>query len=160
MEALKSWGTAVCLAALAAGIAGIVAPTGKLEKAFKFAVSLFFLCCLLVPLFNLNKVSLGGIRLGAPTSSAANAALEDTLSSQAEGMAESNVEKLVENCCSDSGVKPLDVDIGVTADGTGGLTVTSVEITLRKADMPKQSRIKDTVQNRLGLAVKIKEGEN
>lgn len=42
MDAIKGWVMAICFAAVAAGMAGILAPSGNLEKIYKFVISLFF----------------------------------------------------------------------------------------------------------------------
>jgi hypothetical protein len=158
MDMLKSWGITVCLAALAAGIAGIVAPSGKMEKAFKFTVSLFFLCCLLVPLFNIRNISLDGIGF-KQTGSVSNRELNSAVSEQAANMAQQNIARLVANCCRSCGAEPVTVNVQVEPSGTGGaISVKSAEVVLKSSDMSKQTKITDTVMNRLGIAVKIKEG--
>jgi hypothetical protein len=158
MEALKSWGTAVCLAALAAGIAGIIAPSGKMEKAYKFAVSLFFLCCLLAPLFSIKNISLGSVNLNQ-TNSISNGELDSAVNEQAAGIAQQNIASLVTSCCRTCGVEPVSVNVQVTAAGAGSaMSVQSAEVTVKTSDMPKQSKISDAVFSKLGITVKIKEG--
>ena len=158
MEALKSWGITVCFAALAAGIAGIIAPSGKMEKVYKFTVSLFFLCCLLVPLFSLKNISLGSISL-SQKSSVSNRELSSAVNEQAASIAQQNVARLVASCCRTCGVEPVAVNVQVATTGTSSaMSVKSAEVVLKAADMSKQNKITDAVMNKLGITVKIKEG--
>jgi stage III sporulation protein AF len=159
MDAVRSWTMTVCLAALIAGIAGIIAPSGKFEKVYKFAVSLFFLCCLLVPIFSLKNIALGSINLPQTQSDSASSSLQSAVDSQTQQMAENNISQLVKNCCSSYGVTPL--AIHVTVDGTNGImSVQSAEAVLKVADMGQADKIKKAVMNKLGIDVKIKEGES
>jgi hypothetical protein len=159
MDALKSWGITLCLAVLAAGIAGIIAPSGKMEKVFKFAVSLFFLCCVLVPLFNIKSIHLDKIEInqfGVSYNSAINA----TVNEEAARIAQQNVEQLIKNSCKTCGVEPEAVNVKIAANpASGEINVVSAEIVLKKRDMAKSSKISDTVMRSLGITVNIREGE-
>lgn len=158
MEALKAWGTTVCIAALAAGIAGIIAPSGKMEKVYKFAVSLFFLCCLLVPLFSLKNITPDSISL-SQTGSMSNAALSSAVKEQAASVAQQNVASLVDNCCRSKGVVPVKIRVQIAFAGSSSkMSVSLVRVVLKSSDMPKQAEITDTIKNKLGIDVKIKEG--
>lgn len=160
MEVLRSWGTTVCLAALAAGIAGIIAPSGKMEKVYKFAVSLFFLCCLLVPLFSLKNISLGSVSLNQ-TSNVSNRQLNSAVSEQAASVAQQNVSSLVENCCRSCGAVPEKINVQIAFAGgssSSEMSVSSTEVVLHSSDMSKKAKIVDTIKNKLGIDVEIKEG--
>lgn len=158
MEALKSWGITVCLAALAAGVAGIIAPGGKMDKVYKFAVSLFFLCCMLVPLFNLKNIPLGSVNL-ANTYTASGNNLDSTVKTQEKLLARQKIAKLIKSCCESCGVKPLGVDVYLKNDSASQISVDNIEVTLRAKDMPKKSDIEENIKNRLGITVIFRAGE-
>lgn len=157
MDLLKSWGITVCLAALSAGIAGIMAPAGKMEKTFKFVVSLFMLCCLLLPLLSFYNINLQCLQFKA-TNSAANSDLTKTVASQQEQMARQNISKLISDCCKSCGVTPRAVNVFLIKDKNNTYSVTAPEIVILHEDMAKQEKIKETVMKRLGIDIKIKEG--
>jgi hypothetical protein len=159
MDAIKSWAVTICLAALAAGIAGIIAPSGKMEKVYKFAVSLFFLCCMLVPLFSIKGISLGKISLDYTSNSVPNREIASTVNEQAIHLAQQNVAALVKNCCLSCGAEPKSVTVKVAASGTNSaMSVESAEVTLKTADMQKKQKIADAVMNKLGITVTVKDG--
>lgn len=149
MDFLKSWGITVCMAALAAGIAGIIAPTGKMEKVYKFAVSLFFLCCLLVPLFSLKHITLGSIRIDE-RSIKADSSMDATVSEQAKSVAELNVSNLIQSCCRSVGTAPERIDVQVAYTG-GKMSVHSIEVILKASEKKKQSIVREAIKNKLGL---------
>lgn len=160
MDALKSWALTICFAALAAGIAGIISPSGKMEKAYKFAVSLFFLCCLLVPLFSLKNITLTDVSLNQTTDSS-KGELNSLVSEQAASVAQQNISQLVTRCCRSCGAEPLSVDVKVASEGTGrSMSVKYADVVLKASDMAKQGKIADAVMNKLGMSVKIREGGN
>lgn len=158
MDELKSWATTVCLAALAAGIAGIIAPSGKFEKVYKFAVSLFFLCCMLTPLFSMKNINLGGFDLSQAQQSSSTSSMQSTVNSEAQQMAEQNIKNLISGCCKNCGVTPLGITVN-TNYKSGKISVQSAVITLKKADISKQSALKDEINNKVGISVEVKEGE-
>ena len=158
MDGIRSWATTACLAALAAGIAGIIAPSGKLEKVYRFAVSLFFLCCLLVPLFNMQNINLGNITLPQTQYGTASTSLQDTVNMQTQEIADQNISQLVDNCCLGCGITPVTVNVKFSGT-SGNLTVQSVEVVLKAADMGSQQNVKDAIKNKLGIDAEVKEGE-
>jgi stage III sporulation protein AF len=159
MDAVRSWATTVCLAALIAGIAGMIAPSGKLEKVYKFAVSLFFLCCLLIPIFSLKNIALGSINLPQTQNDSASSSLQGAVDSQAQQVAEDNISQLVKNCCTGCGVTPLAIHITVE-NINEKMSVQFAEVVLKSSDMGQGDKIKKAAMNNLGIDVKIKEGEN
>lgn len=158
MDELKSWATTVCLAALAAGIAGIIAPSGKFEKVYKFAVSLFFLCCMLTPLFSMKSINLGGFDLSQVQQSSAASSMQSAVNSEAQQVAEQNIKDIIGGCCKSCGVTPLCITVN-TNYKNGKISVQSAVITLKKADFSKQSAIKQEIDNKVGISVDVKEGE-
>lgn len=158
MDELRSWATTACLAALAAGIAGIIAPSGKFEKVYKFAVSLFFLCCLLTPLFSMKSINLKSFDLSDSQQSSATVSMQSTVNSQAQQIAEQNIKKLISSCCKDCGVTPLNITVNTDLKSSK-ISVRSAVIVLKQADINKQSKIRDEINNKIGISAVIKEGE-
>ena len=158
MESLKSWAMTICFAAVAAGLANIVAPKGNLEKVYKFAVSLFFLCCVLVPLFNLKGISLRISSQGSTQQQNNN--LQSTVQDQKLKLTESSVSELIIDSCGKIGITPFSVVTTAAADKSGAISITGAVVTVKKADMPKENDIISTVKQDLQINVTVKEGEN
>lgn len=158
MDAIRSWATTVCLAALVAGIAGVVAPNGKFEKVYKFAVSLFLLCCMLVPLFSINNVAISGINLNDTQNSTSSSSLQETVETQTQKAVADNISQLIKQSCSGLNISPLSVSVRVVG-ANNKYSVQSACVVLKKADMKQKNKVIDTIKSQLGFTVNIKEGE-
>lgn len=157
MTGLQSWAITVCLAALAAGMAGIVAPHGPMEKVYKFAVALFFLCCVLTPLFGLKSIrlSMGNSQFSVSGTSSVTAAVNSQITAQTQQAMTSLVTQTFEKY----GTSPLSVQVAVTTDSAGTVSVGNVTTVLKKADYSRAESLRRSVENDLGMRITIREGE-
>lgn len=155
MDAVRSWAMSVCLAALAAGIAGMLAPRGNLEKILKFAVSLFFLCSVLVPLFSLRHIRLPDVAVSAPSgqTSFTSAVEEMSLSQVRESLAAQ-----VKTVCTDLGVTPVSVEVEVEKNQDGAYDPKSAHITLSADQMGRAAAVAAAVKEKLGFEAQVTAG--
>ncbi|HCC00180.1 MAG TPA: hypothetical protein DEP42_03010, partial [Ruminococcaceae bacterium] len=151
MGAIQSWGISVCLAALAAGIAGILAPKGNLEKTYKFCIALFFLCSVLIPLFNLRHIHLPSI--SASSSEIGEAGFSQAVEEQTLAQVKQNLEDTVRSLCKTQGITPEAVEVTVNRNQEGAFDPQRVSILLSESDMGKKEAVISTVQNALGISV-------
>ena len=156
MDSIKQWAMTICFAALAAGLANIIAPKGNLEKVYKFAVSLFFLCCVLVPLFSLKGISLN-MNLQSVTQQNSN--LQKTVDEQKLSETQSSVSALITEVCKKKGVTPLSVTTKAVIDKSGNIAISSAVVKLKKENMVKQTEIVSAVKDELGIDITIEDGE-
>lgn len=159
MDGLKSWALTVCFAALAAGIAGIISPTGKLEKSYKFALAIFLLCCILTPVFGLRHIHFSASLPQTGTAAVDTRGLDSIVEKQEETQAEQNVKKLVQSSCAEKGITPLGID-AVVQKTSAGFSVKSVTVTLRHADIGASSGIKTAINQKLGIQAAVEDGGN
>lgn len=157
MEELQSWAVTVCMAALAAGIAGIVAPKGNLEKTYKFTLSLFFLCCVLIPAFQLKNIRLN---MNMPTlSSSTGEAIQITVDSQKITQSQDSVSRLVTETFQKNGATPRSVRTSISMTNDGTVSVDRVDVVLSKTDFSRKDSLVKAVQNELGVPITVTEGE-
>lgn len=152
MDAIRSWAMSVCLAALAAGIAGMLAPKGNLEKIYRFAITLFFLCSVLVPLISLRHVSLPTFAVSSADPQAAE--LSQTVADQTLQQVRENVADVARSVCQKQGVTPISVDVVVQKDANGAYDPQSVSISIHATDAGRQSAVVSAVQSTLGIPAK------
>ena len=157
MEAFKSWAVTSCFAALAAGMAGIIAPKGNLEKTYKFAVSLFFLCCILIPIFSLKKINLS-LQLPQTSSSASVSGMDSVIQEQTKAQAEENIETLVRACLKQQGADPVSVSVQMEIGADGTYSVKSVSAVLKPEDMQHKQELAQAVKQSYGLDIKLEVG--
>lgn len=162
MDALRGWATALCFAAVAAGMAGILAPQGNLEKIYKFVISLFFLACVLMPLFSLKNLDVSqftrSVQAAATGSAAVSGNLQQTVEQQENQQAAENLATLVRQSCASCSVKPLSVTVRVSNE-SDGYKISGCRILLSKDDSGKKTNVAAAVKKDLGIdaAVEIKE---
>lgn len=157
MDAIRSWAMTICFAAIAAGIAGIVAPSGNLEKVYKFVVSLFFLACVLVPAFAFRNIKMPGLNLVSYTDSTASYSLQNTVNVQVADQTKIKISDLICVCCKPYDVYPLFVYVNVSADKDGNIKIDSCKAILKQEDMAKKNELSDAVKKQLGLDVQFVE---
>lgn len=154
MDAIRSWAMSVCLAALAAGIAGMLAPKGNLEKIYKFSITLFFLCSILVPLIGLRHVRLPTFAVSSADTQTAE--LSQTVADQTLQQVRENVADVARSVCQKQGVTPFSVDVVVQKDASGAYDPQSISLSLQAGDAGKQAEVTSAVQNALGIPVKTR----
>lgn len=157
LDALKSWAITLCFAALAAGIAGVIAPSGNMEKVYKFAVSLFFLCCLLVPLFSLKKIDLN-LNI-AKTAQTQTADIQNTLRQQTLRQAEDNLADVIRQRCVKNGVTPVGVDVQLSTNGSSSYDISKVVILLSPNDKGRENDLQADLKQSMDINATFKEGE-
>jgi hypothetical protein len=157
MEAIKSWAMTICFAAIAAGIAGIIAPTGNLEKVYKFVVSLFFLACVLVPVFALRNVKMPDLNLVTYTDSTISYSLQNTVNGQVIDQTKIKISNLICSCCKAYNVVPMFVYVNVYSDKDGNIKIDSCKAVIKQEDMVKKSEMTAAVKKELGLDVQFVE---
>ena len=157
MDGIRSWAITLCFAALAAGMAGIIAPKGNMEKVFKFTVSLFFLCCILVPVFNLKHINLN-IQI-PDTSKKVTYNMQDEIKKQVSEESEKKIKDLVEDSFQKTGVEPRSITVDVDVSQDGSYQVKSIKAVIKHEYMKYKESLINTIKNDYGLDIEITEGE-
>lgn len=151
MDAIKQWAVTCCFAALAAGIANIAIPKGNMEKVCRFAVSLFFMCCVLTPLFSLK-----GVSLGAAVSSAAsmdNSALQKEIQNEKLTAAKENIADQIRSAFVKYGVTPVSVTVNAQTDKSGAIAVIGAQVTVSRSDAAKIGSAAAGAKQELGIDI-------
>lgn len=165
MEAVRQWAFAVCAAMVACGLARMVLPKAGMEKIFRATVSVFFLCCLLMPV---------AVRFDKPGFAFEQSAnediqrradrLSDLVWQQADAAAGRDVTELVEEKLAQMGIKYREITINMningqreqsTASGSGPEGGGRVNILLDAARENDREQIQEALERQLGLEVQI-----
>ncbi|MDR3552708.1 MAG: hypothetical protein P4L75_06240 [Clostridia bacterium] len=154
MEAIKAWAMTLCFAAVAAGMAGVVAPTGSMEKVYKFVVSVFFLACVLVPFFSIRQISLPQSLLEDSGTTSSGYAVQSLVSQQQTDAARIKISQLVCSCCKKYGVSPQYVYIDFSGSSSA-LEVSGIRVVVTKSDYEKKKQLVEACKTQLGLDVQI-----
>lgn len=155
MDAIKSWAMTICFAAIVAGMAGIMAPSGNLEKVYKFVVSLFFLTCVLVPVFALRNIKIQDLNLVTYTDSTVSYSLQNTINGQVIDQTKIKISDLICNCCKTFDVVPMFVYVSVSSDKDGNIKIDSCKAVIKQEDAAKKSEMTTAVKEQLGLDIQF-----
>jgi hypothetical protein len=155
MDSLKQWALALSAAMVAAGLCRMLMPSGSMEKMFRTAVSVFFLCCLLSPFV----LELPSLAIQPEDTSGAEIEervrrLEDAVHSQTEDAARWELAKLVGEKLAELGINYYDVTITMEQNGQSGALPTAA-ITLDPVRERDHRAIKAALERELGFAVRL-----
>ncbi len=141
MEAVRTWAFSVCAAMAVCGIALQILPKSNLSSVFRLVVSVFFLCCLLMPVvvnFPTERYRLEEYSTRAAEERAE--ALRSVAEEQAALEADGNLEKFIADNLRQMGINYHDITINISVNGQSGAEVYA-EILLDSAHEPEHDRI-------------------
>lgn len=158
MDAIKAWAMTLCFAAVAAGMAGIIAPHGSMEKIYKFVISIFFLACLLVPVFSIRQIRLPEISTDDSAASFVGYGAESMVRQQQEQAVKGRLTQMITGCFAKYQVKPISTEIELS-ENQDGLGAGAITIVVSKGDYSKKDQLTGACKTQLGLDVQIVERE-
>ena len=155
MSAINSWAFSLCAALAVSGLALQILPKSGLTGAFKLVVSMFFLCCLLIPIairFPAERYSLEAYSERAAGEKAAE--LQALAEKQAAALARENLEKIIADKLLQMGIKHHAITINIDVNGqSGGMAPAAV--TLDKIHEPEHGRISSRLREELGMEIRL-----
>lgn len=155
MEGIREWVLAVCAAAIGGGLVHMLAPQGNVQKVLKVSLSVFFLCCLLSPVWS------GDLQLefeqaqdapeGTQRTEELQQAYEDTIEAQVRAqLAEAVRIRLGEN-----GITCLQIVINTTTTQTGSIDISSVTVELDEGYSDRAEDVEREVEELLGICPEV-----
>lgn len=156
MSIIRIWAAAVCAAAVAASVAQLAAPEGKVQKALRCVIGLFFVCCIMAPfsqgLSFQNQDFEPAMAFAEQTTDRLSA---EILRQTADGFA-GNVHKIVEKILSDRQVFPKEIGVSVHVEENDNIYINSITIRLEETVSNKEE-ISQVVQEQTGITPEILE---
>lgn len=158
MEAVRQWAFSICCAAVAGGMAQILAPDSSLQKVFRITLGAFFLCSLIYPFLTMAPQIVDNF--------------EDFAGSEPDYIAQDISDRLgdlmvdeIEAALASQAAKKLDemgindpaITIYINTEAPGGIAPEDIvaEIELDKAYEPRHDQLIQTLEYQLGIDVKI-----
>jgi hypothetical protein len=158
MDVIRVWASSVCMAALFGVVAGIIAPSGNLEKIFKLTISIFFLTALITPLMNIK----GGINFNfasqqtvIQTSSQTAQDIEKTINVQIVSESEKRIEDLIRDCAIRNNFNPSKIIVEITKIDTK-IEIKSATVWLTSKEYNRANALKDAVKKELDIDIILK----
>lgn len=156
MDAIRHWAFGACAAAIACGLIQLILPKSGMQRVFNVTASVFFLGCLLSPVF---------VSMPRPESFAAereemqaeverrserlSSALEDSRTRMATGSIREAALRVLEELGIDGG--KIYVNVHDLEDG--GISISECEVQLPREYEPRHDEIRQALLARLGVNV-------
>jgi hypothetical protein len=156
MQVINSWAFSLCAALAVSGLALQIMPKSNLAGVFKLVVSMFFLCCLLMPVairLPVERYSLEAYSERAASEKAGE--LEALAEKQAMAQAGENLEKIIAAKLQGMGIKHHAITINIDVNGQSDKPV-SADIALDERHRPEQERISSALREELDIGLNLK----
>ena len=156
MDTVRQWAMSLCMAAVAGAAAQIILPEGSLQKVFKVAFSVFFLCCLFSPV--LAEVELENI-LSGEISSTETASLSEELESRMNSQIiedfSASLEDMAEKALLNIGIlgAKAKADINITEDG--GILINRLLVTVPQDVAGRAGEIESAIWDALSIVPEV-----
>lgn len=160
MSAIRVWAAAVCAAAIAASVAQLAVPEGKVQKAMRCVIGLFFVCCVITPFAQ-------GLPMFSETfgweeavfSEVTNDLSKELTQQTAKRFAE-NVRRIVQDTLTAQQISAKKIEVDVHVGEDAGIYISSLKIQIAQGEKKNMERISQIVQKETGITPQIwAEGE-
>ncbi len=151
MTELRTWGIAVCMAALGCSAVRLLTPGNGTGRLFQLVVNTVFICCLLMPLPGLFSAASLDID-GLPKEVTADL-LEDTVTDQLRRQVRETVTALVEEGMSARGVTAKKITVLTDTSAEGGIYIQQVTIAVEKQTVAVAKTVGEVLAEQLQATV-------
>ncbi len=158
LNAIRIWAAAVCAAAVAASVAQLAAPEGKIQKALRCVIGLFFVCCVMAPFAQGLSLSVGNFETGIDVQEqTAESLSQEVLRQTADGFG-SNVRQIIEEALSAKQIFPEEISVSVHVGENDDIYINSIAIWLEKDTLSNTEEILRIVSEKTGVIPEILAG--
>lgn len=155
MDAIRIWAMAVCAAAIAASIAQLAAPEGKVQKAMRCVIGLFFVCCVMAPFAQGITTPAENLTNREEPQMKSEYALTQEIARQTADTFAENVRQIVTDVLADRQIFPEEIQVGVHVDEDSGIHINSLEIQLATEDFSSKEEILQLVKEETGITPEV-----
>lgn len=158
MQAIRIWAVAVCATAIAASVAQLAAPEGKVQKALRCVIGLFFVCCIMAPFAKGLSFPSGDYAIGTDITEQTTKDLsQEVLHQTADGFSR-NVKQIVEKALSARQIFPEEISVSVHVGENDDIYISSIVIQLEKEMRSHSQEILQIVSEQTGITPEILAG--
>lgn len=154
MNAIVSWASIICIAAIVGAMLQLLSPSGKMEKMVRFVFGAFMICALLTPLIG----TMGKITFDFELDTSA---LEKTneftnhIDEQIAEAAGNNIRSLTQELLSEKKATAQKIEVFMDTGDNNSISITKIIITLDEEEKSRAGELKKAVEEKLGLTVEI-----
>ncbi len=153
IQTIKIVAVNICIVMIITGVFSVLVPGKSFEKILKFAISLFFVCSVAVPMFS-GELSLD---FSFDTDFISEYESEFYLSAE-ESVIKLSEEKImlaIDEILTQNGISAKKIEVNINIDENDSINITNVEISITENDEIFTLKIKEIVLREVGITPKI-----
>ncbi len=156
MDVVREWAFSLCCCMVAGSLMYMLAPAKNLAKIFKMTISLFMLCCLIMP-FAFGNIQFDDNLTGELEERSGEYAgnLEETINSQFQKTMEDTIRSHIESILKSYGVEESKIEINMNVDDKSGILMNQIEILLPNEFISQDQAISRQIETDLGKKPEI-----
>ena len=154
MDGIKTLTMIICSASVCSAFIVFLVPDGNMKKTVNFAVSLFLMSVMIMPVFGKNSTDFDFPDISAyefPDKSDYISEYDDFLTENSKSLVKNEVSSVLEDICKDS----FSVDVVINKSEKGDLILKKIRISIRESDIGNTAIIKNRIFNLTGLIPEV-----
>ncbi len=154
MEMIKTIAINICIVMIITGIFSVLVPSKNFEKILSFAISLFFVCSIAIPLIR-GELKFDFTPQNEYLSSFEND-LDMSMDDSVKSLAQNNLTSVIDELLRQNDIiaKKIDVSINITEDDS--ININNVKIHISENDEIFELKIKEIILREVGITPEIK----
>lgn len=153
MDEIKSWAFSVCTASICGAAMNIILPEGSTQKVFKSVFCVFFLCCVISPLLNMDFINGGDILNSFEAEYEEESGLENRLYESSAAAMEEDIKTKTASILDEAGVNFSNISIKINILEGGGIEINEFSVTAA-SEIP--DGLKEKIGSETGLIPEVK----
>lgn len=151
-DAFKQWAVSLIICALGGTLISLLSPRGSMEKTLRAVIGIFVVSSICTPLLKLKKTD---VLLPAFVAEAVADTDTADLEAQMENACKNTIGKTVDAVMNSVGIKNYEIETAVDMDENYCIIIQDIEIKIHSKYNGSVEGIETTVQEKLGVPVKV-----
>lgn len=151
MEALRDWILSICVAAVAASLVKIIAPSGGIQRTMKIISAVFMLCIIISPL--IGKVSFDFGKELDRIQITSSSEFSESIEEQTDIYTKAQLKNLMEAYLQKEGIERAHISIIMERDENSQISVIKADVYVEDEFLPLTSAAKQNIEKELGFEV-------
>ncbi len=153
MDDIKNWAFSICSASICGAIMNIILPEGSTQKIFKSVFCVFFLCCVVSPLFGMDIFSEKDILNSFDFEYKEEEGTENKFYESSIKAMEDEIRNRTEQVLKDNGIDFTNISLKINILEDGGIEISEFSVFVY-SDIAEE--IKEKIGNETGLIPEVK----
>lgn len=152
MELIRNWTLTMCVTAVAGAIAGMIAPKVGAGKIFKITLSTFFLCCMIVPFFDIPKTESPSFSQSFDNvgdNSHINEMIKEQTVLGTQNILENKLESYIQD---ETGISPVKIELIMNTEDEEQIYISEALVTVTEQSYQTVKSIEGEIKKTFGIS--------